>query len=712
MESVKPILTPNRAAMVQHLELLFGRALTGKIELTAIKADAGPTDRPETRFFNLDQIEDAADWAVTTNTKHMWNVYVGAALRSPDVFPGKAADDDDFHAAYAICADVDEAHDLKRVRERYRALNIAPPFAVVTGRTPSTRAQLWWPLEDPIRDAETYRQALRAVAHNLGTDRATTAAKQLMRLGGGVAWPKAKKPGRILEPTEVNTPDGAQSVFTLEQIQRAFPPPEPATEARERAPEGGGSLAGAMAAPDLRSALASMRSDDRDLWVRMGHALKSLGDQGRGLWIEWSQTSDKYDPQDAARVWESLRGERTGFQAVFAEAQRQGWVNPATVHDGPTMSVISGPIETIDPETGEIIEAAPATSRPIQASSLKGDPPERQWIIDQWIVEGAVNSLYGDGGLGKTLLAQQLACSVSLGAPWLGMPSKPGPVLAILCEDEQDELHRRHNAIKAAMGHPMGNPFHDVWLWPRVGDENVLIRWDRDGTPKLGDFASDIVREVETINPALLILDTLADFYAGSEIDRPQVNYFVKTVLGGLIKRQKARGHALTVLLLGHPSVAGKATGSGYSGSTAWNAAVRSRMYLSRPEDGSSDERILTRGKANYASSGDETAIRLYFDNGALHANDDTTEGDAVLFAAREEACAKVDAAWRQGKPYSGQKTHPRYVYTALTADLKKDGYDPRIVRQALRELIIDDAIITLSKGRDKRGYRTSKSGD
>lgn len=43
----------------------------------------------------------------------------------------------------------------------------------------------------------------------------------------------------------------------------------------------------------LRSALMSMRADDYDLWIKCGMALKSLGDVGRGLWLEWSLTSEK-----------------------------------------------------------------------------------------------------------------------------------------------------------------------------------------------------------------------------------------------------------------------------------------------------------------------------------------------------------------------------------------------------------------------------------
>jgi hypothetical protein len=78
---------------------------------------------------------------------------------------------------------------------------------------------------------------------------------------------------------------------------------------------------------DLRYALAYMRADDRDLWVRMGHALHELGETGRALWIEWSQTSNKWKPTDA-KQWDTFKHDNTGYQAVFAEAQRQGWVNP------------------------------------------------------------------------------------------------------------------------------------------------------------------------------------------------------------------------------------------------------------------------------------------------------------------------------------------------------------------------------------------------
>jgi hypothetical protein len=79
---------------------------------------------------------------------------------------------------------------------------------------------------------------------------------------------------------------------------------------------------------DLRSALAFLKADDYDTWVAMGHRLRTIGDVGRGLWMEWSQQSDKYDPQAAAKAWNSFRPHRTGHLAVFSEAKKCGWVNP------------------------------------------------------------------------------------------------------------------------------------------------------------------------------------------------------------------------------------------------------------------------------------------------------------------------------------------------------------------------------------------------
>ncbi len=93
---------------------------------------------------------------------------------------------------------------------------------------------------------------------------------------------------------------------------------------------------------ELRSALLSMEANDRGLWIAVGHALKELGGQGRGLFLEWSAISlTNFDPQDAAQKWETFAPRYTGYQAVFKMAQDRGWVNPASKAAQPVDPVAS-----------------------------------------------------------------------------------------------------------------------------------------------------------------------------------------------------------------------------------------------------------------------------------------------------------------------------------------------------------------------------------
>ena len=78
---------------------------------------------------------------------------------------------------------------------------------------------------------------------------------------------------------------------------------------------------------EIRSALGFLESDDRDLWVNVGMALKASGAmQSRGLWDEWSQKSDKFDPVDQEKKWRSLKP-RNDIQipSIFYFAKQKGW---------------------------------------------------------------------------------------------------------------------------------------------------------------------------------------------------------------------------------------------------------------------------------------------------------------------------------------------------------------------------------------------------
>jgi 5S rRNA maturation endonuclease (ribonuclease M5) len=124
----------------------------------------------------------------------------------------------------------------------------------------------------------------------------------------------------------------------------------------------------------------------------------------------------------------------------------------------------------------------PQDPGPFDVADFTSAAPERHWIVQDWIAEGVVNSLYGAGGIGKTLLAQQLAYSLATATPFLGIPVESKTSFCVLCEDDLDELHRRHDAIAAGIGVP---PKGTVTVWPRVGLDNLLVTWDHKNEPHL-----------------------------------------------------------------------------------------------------------------------------------------------------------------------------------------------------------------------------------
>lgn len=82
--------------------------------------------------------------------------------------------------------------------------------------------------------------------------------------------------------------------------------------------------------PDIQrvqAALAYIPAHDRETWLRVGMGLKSeLGDDGYGLWSEWSRQDESFNERDANNVWKSIRPNgRVTIGTVFHEAQQRGY---------------------------------------------------------------------------------------------------------------------------------------------------------------------------------------------------------------------------------------------------------------------------------------------------------------------------------------------------------------------------------------------------
>jgi hypothetical protein len=312
-------------------------------------------------------------------------------------------------------------------------------------------------------------------------------------------------------------------------------------------------------------------------------------------------------------------------------------------------------------------------------------PVPRRWVVDGWIPQGEVTLIASGPGLGKSLLALQLACSTAIGAPWLGLETRQGSSLFVTCEDDDNEIDRRFFDIKDGFGSPLSAPFHPAMVSSRRHKENRLTQRGQHGVIGLGPYYPDLVGVLAATQPDVLILDTLADFFTGNENDRSEVNWFVKAVLGGLIAASQNR---LSVLVLGHTS---RALGSEFSGSSAWEGAVRARLFLERPDQGGPTERTLSRSKANYAG-GDDGSLPLMWEAGMFRALNETPGGHMVQLV--QTVVHEVDYAHRAGHAYTSVKGDPNNLYRALVKRLTTPNQTPEQVREAMRRAISRNLIV------------------
>ena len=238
----------------------------------------------------------------------------------------------------------------------------------------------------------------------------------------------------------------------------------------------------------------------------------------------------------------------------------------------------------------------------------QGKPiPRRRWLAPDLIPMNNVTMLAGDGGLGKSQIALQLLIACALGKPWLGVEVPHVKTLGVFCEDDEDELHRRMALILEHYGADFAD-LEDMALLSRVGLDNAMMQWENQYTA--GDvtgFAGQVTNTATEFGAQLVVLDSLHDVFEGNENARPQARQFIASL------RTIATETRGAVLLTAHPSLTGRSTGTGESGSTAWRNTVRSMVYLTKPEaaddEASADERVLKTMKANYGPMSGEIEI-------------------------------------------------------------------------------------------------------
>lgn len=329
---------------------------------------------------------------------------------------------------------------------------------------------------------------------------------------------------------------------------------------------------------DLRSALGQLRADDRDQWVAVGHALKELGEVGRGLWVEWSQTSEKFTPADVVK-WDTFAPGHTGYQSVFAKAQRAGWVNPmASTSTAATFPPLADggddPRQTKHRHEVILVNGADLTPEPVR------------WLWPDWLALGKLHILAGAPGQGKTTIALAMAATVTIGGRWPdGSRCEAGNVLVWSGEDDPaDTLLPRLLAAGADRSR--------VYFvsGTRLNDEVQSFDPARD-------MAALEAQAVAIGGVKLLMVDPVVSAVAGDSHKNTEVRRALQPLVD-LASRMDAAAIGIS-----HFSKGGQGSdpASRVVGSIAFTAVARVVLVAAKvkAEDGDDDRRILARGKSN-----------------------------------------------------------------------------------------------------------------
>ena len=219
------------------------------------------------------------------------------------------------------------------------------------------------------------------------------------------------------------------------------------------------------------------------------------------------------------------------------------------------------------------------------AASFAGKPvPERRWIVRDMIPDNTVTLVSGDGGVGKSLLLGQLGDCRRDWREWIGTLPERGPVVFVSAEDDLDELHRRVVAIANAQGIDIAK-LTDLHFVPLAGRTPSWAHpTGKSGIIRETPIWRGLVAIVERIEPKLVILDTLADVFAGNEIARQEARQFVG-ILAGSQSNKNCRRLARASELLGH----GERPGT--SGSTAWSNSAFARGSTSKRSKATTEAR-------------------------------------------------------------------------------------------------------------------------
>ncbi len=356
----------------------------------------------------------------------------------------------------------------------------------------------------------------------------------------------------------------------------------------------------------------------------------------------------------------------------------------------------------------------PEPLRPMDLAALAGvEPLPVRFIAQGFLPAGEATMLTAPGGGNKTTLSLMLGVSMAAMLPYcLGMAIEPGPVVILAMEDSEARLHWGLHHVCRGLGISLGDlagRLHVVSM--RQVEHNGLAHFEYDGELVARDLYHQLQGLIEDTGAKLLVLDNLAHLFLGNENDRMQATRFL-ALLNKLASDTDA-----AILLLAHTPK----SGADFSGSTAWQNAVRSHASIEKEEGGDPEVRVLKVSKGNYVKPGEVTRFRWH--DHYLVRPEDLPPDIASTLRATSRATAANDAFLRclaamsaQGRTVSHAPS-VNYAPSRFAKMPEAKGFDQDELEAAMERLLhlgtilADQEVGKYSNRQVRRGLKLADQG-
>jgi RecA-family ATPase len=547
----------------------------------------------------------------------------------------------------ALFVDADSNETVEHCEKTFATTGVTPSMVVSTGRG----RHFYFLLDDlPLDKFTTLQKRLIA---KLGTDAAVHDLPRVLRLAGTL---HLKDPANLRPITLHNQQGDAARRYRLADLVTklglsldAVPELKPAAANIDAKLYVDPSMAGQGSSALFKGkGIESLSEGLKDYWldkltpeqrdVVVHYMLSVIAEKTK--WLELSDNGGNngvyYKLATALAVFDSPKGEdyfvefaskvkdadpQETLRAFFSRCKKDadGRITPGTLihlarEAGVDLSLLRKLVESKSAAPEEAAQATAAELPPltfINLSKWDNEPlPEREWAVPNRIPLRHTGLFSGEGGAGKSYIALHLCVAHVLNRTWLHSMPTPGPAIFVDAEDDENEIHIRLGSVlkhyDASFADAVKGGLH---LLSFVGRDAVLATASRNNKVEPTPLYGRLLQAAGDIKPKMICIASSANVFAGSEIDRNQVQQFVSLLTG---IAQVANG---SVQLISHPSLTGINSGSGISGSTQWHNAVRARSYLKgvKAEDceqSDSDLRELTFMKNQYGRTDDVVVLR------------------------------------------------------------------------------------------------------